>query len=69
MNIDTCILFRNCHPKRCIIDNVVLAYESIDWAIESKQDMVLILLVFKKAYDRMEWSFLEGTMLVLAFSP
>ena len=54
--------------NRCILDNVFLAYESINWAIESEQDMVLILLDFEKAYDRINWKFLEETLAALGFS-
>jgi len=31
----------------------------MEWAIESFQDMVMLLLDFEKAYDGIEWGFLE----------
>ena len=52
---------------RSIIDNVFLAFETMDWAVESQQPMVMLLLDFEKAYDRVEWKFLEGTMQALGF--
>jgi len=49
--------------RRSIIDNVFLAFESMEWTIESNQPMVVMLLLdFEKAYDRLEWGFLEGTL-------
>lgn len=38
--------------NRCILDNVFLAREAIGWATESGQDVVIMLLDFEKAYDR-----------------
>ena len=55
--------------RRSIIDNVFLAYESIEWAVESAQPMVMLLLDFEKTYDKVEWGFLEGRMDVLGFGP
>jgi hypothetical protein len=51
---------------RSIIDNVFLAIESMDWAVETSQPMVM-LLDFEKAYDRVEWGFLEGALTKLGF--
>lgn len=45
-------------PKRNILNNIFAAEESIEWAVESKQDLVLMLLDFEKAFDRVNWSFL-----------
>lgn len=53
---------------RFILDNVFLAMESIDWALESNQDLVILLLDFEKAYDRVNWTFLEASMEKLGFS-
>jgi hypothetical protein len=50
-----------------IIDNVFLAFEMLDWAAESNQPMAMLLLDFEKAYDRVEWGFLEGAMATLGF--
>jgi len=40
----------------------------MEWALESLQPMVMLLLDFVKAYDRVEWSFLEGTMAKMGFN-
>lgn len=53
---------------RCILDNVFLAAEASEWAKESSQDLVILLLDFKKAYDRVSWAFLEAAMAKLGFS-
>jgi len=53
---------------RSIIDNIFLAFESMEWALESSQDIVLLLLDFEKAYDRVEWGFLEGTLAKIGFN-
>jgi len=54
---------------RSILDNTFLAQEAQDWAEESNQDLVLLLLDFKKAFDRIEWSFLFEAMAKLDFYP
>jgi hypothetical protein len=46
-----------------------LAQEAEDWAEESNQDLVLLLLDFKKAFDRIEWSFLFEALAKLGFYP
>jgi len=42
---------------RSILDNTFMAPEPLDWAVESNQDLVLLLLNFEKAFDRIEWGF------------
>ena len=54
-------------PNRCILDNIFLAFESIDWALESNQNISLVLLDFEKAYNRVSWTFLEKTMEKMGF--
>ncbi len=39
------------------------------WAEESNQDLVLLLLDFEKAFDRIEWSFLFEALAKLSFCP
>ena len=34
----------------------------------SGKDLAILLLDFEKSYDRVDWGFLEGTMLCMGFS-
>ena len=54
-------------PNRCILDNMFLAFEAIDWTLESNQSISLLLLDFEKAYDRVSWTFLEQIMEKMGF--
>ena len=56
-------------PNRCILDNVFLAFEAIEWTLENKQDLSMLLLDFEKAYDRVNWTFLRQTMETMGFHP
>lgn len=53
---------------RFIINNVFLAFEAMEWAKESDQDLVLLLLDFEKAYDKVNWTFLQESMRKIGLS-
>lgn len=54
--------------NRRILDNVFLAYEAMEWAKESKQEMILFLMDVEKAYNIINWTFLKDYMRKLGFS-
>ena len=54
-------------PNRCILDNVFLAFEAMEWTMENKQALGMLLLDFEKAYDRVNWTFLRETMVTMGF--
>lgn len=39
----------------------------MEWAQESKQDMILLMIDFGKAYNRVNWMFLKEAMRKLGF--
>ena len=49
-------------PLRCILDNILLTHESIQWAKESRQKYIFLKLDFSIAYDRVEWAFMFQVM-------
>ena len=58
-------------PKRLITDNALIAFEifhSMKRKGEGKEGSIALKLDMKKAYDRVEWSFLEKVMYKLGFS-
>lgn len=52
-----------------IVQNIFLAQEAMTWAIKGKQDLALLLLDFEKAFDRLNWDFMEGILQKLGFDP
>jgi hypothetical protein len=54
-------------PGRCILDNIYLAQEAIQYAPESNQNLALLLLDFEKAFDRISWTFMEQALKALGF--
>jgi len=52
---------------RSILDNVFLAQETLAWVEESNQDLILLLLDFEKAFNRIEWGFLFTALVKLGF--
>lgn len=54
-------------PNRCILDNIFLAFEAIEWTLKSRQEISMLLLDFEKTYDRVSWAFLKQTMARMGF--
>lgn len=58
-------------PRRLISDNILIAFECMHWLrnSKSKEGYAALKLDMSKAYDRIEWHFIEAMMSKLGFSP
>lgn len=50
-------------PGRSILDNIFTAEESMEWAVETSQNLVLMLQDCEKAFDRVTWTFSSSNRL------
>lgn len=58
-------------PGRLILDNVIVGYECMHWIKNNRKNkagFAALKLDMSKAYDRVEWRFLEMMMLKLGFA-
>jgi hypothetical protein len=55
-------------PNRCILDNIFLAFEAIEWTLQNKHNLSMILLDFEKTYDKVNCTFLRQTMKKMGFN-
>ena len=58
-------------PGRMIFDNIIIAHESINAMLKirsGKHGSLAVKLDMSKAYDRIEWSYLQGVMETMGFS-
>ena len=53
--------------ERSILDNIFTFWEAVSLARLEESPSAVLLLNFKKAYDRVDWDFLEETMLCMGF--
>lgn len=59
-------------PDSLISDNILVSYECVEHIIGKKMGIagkMTMKLDMSKAYDRMEWCFLESVMVKMGFSP
>jgi hypothetical protein len=56
-------------PGRHILEGVLLLHETIHELHHKKLDGVLLKIDFEKAYDKVNWSFLQQAMCMKGFHP
>ena len=52
---------------RYILDVIITLWESLEYINKFEIDMIVFKIDFEKAYDRVDWAFLEDTMLCMGF--
>ena len=52
---------------RSILDNIFTFWEAVSLARMQREPLAMLLLDFEKAYDRVDWAFLEDTMACMGF--
>jgi hypothetical protein len=54
---------------RQILDGILIANEVVDEARKSKKELLLFKVDFEKAYDSVDWGYLDAVMAKMAFPP
>jgi len=55
--------------RRNILEGVVIPHETIHELHRKKKNGVILKLDFKKAYDKVNWAFVQQTLRMKGFSP
>jgi hypothetical protein len=58
-------------PRRIITDNILVGFETLhtmDTRLKGKEGFMALKLDMSKAYDRLEWDFVEGVLQKLGFA-
>jgi hypothetical protein len=54
---------------RNVMEGVIILHETIHEMHRNKQNGVILKIDFKKAYDKINWSFVQQTLRMKGFSP
>lgn len=54
---------------RYILDNVVLSHEFLHYCKQTKEEGVLIKIDLEKAYDKVNWQFIQEMLITRGFDP